>query len=100
SYDLTLNTEGKEVNRTRLPRANAQFARMAAGPWVNGNSKVPGFGGPAITLGGRREEAGKLPAVAGPRPAGAGGPPPPQIRAGEWNNLDVIVDADMVWTSL
>jgi hypothetical protein len=100
SYDLTLNAEGKELSRTRLLRATAQFARMAAGPWANGSAKVPGFAGPAITLAEQQEEASKPPASAPPRPAGAGGPPPPQIRVGEWNNLDVIVDADMVWTTL
>ena len=61
---------------------------------------MPGFAGPAITLAEQQEEASKPPAAAAPRPAGAGGPPPPQIRAAEWNNLDVIVDTDMVWTTL
>jgi hypothetical protein len=100
AFDLTLNADGKELNRTRLLRATAQFARMAAGPWVNGNAKVPGFASPAITLAEQQEEASKPPAATAPRPAGAGGPPRPQIRAGEWNSLDVIVDADMVWTGL
>ena len=70
SYDLTLNAEGKELNRTRLLRATAQFARMAAGPWANGSAKVPGFAGPAITLAEQQEEASKPPAAAAPRPAG------------------------------
>ena len=48
--EITLNADGKELNRTRLPRATAQFARMAAGPWVNGQAQVPGFARPAITL--------------------------------------------------
>jgi hypothetical protein len=102
SYDLTLNADGKEMNRTRLLRATAQFARMAAGPWVNGNAKVPGFAGPAVTLAEQQEEVSKPPAAAPARPAGPGpgGPPPPQIRAGEWNSLDVIVDTDMVWTTI
>jgi hypothetical protein len=101
SYDLTLNAEGKELNRTRLPRATAQFARMAAGPWANGSAKVPGFAGPAVTLAEQQEEAAKPPAAAAPgRGGGGGGPPPPQLRAGEWNTLDVIVDTDMVWTGL
>ena len=99
AYDLALNAEGKEVNRTRLPRATAQFARMAAGPWTNGQAHVPGFASPAITLAEQQEEAGKAPAAA-PRPAGGRGFPAPELRAGEWNTLDVIVDADMVWSTL
>src|SRR5256714_15444268 len=38
TYDLTMNADGKELNRTRLLRATAQFARMAAGPWPNGSA--------------------------------------------------------------
>jgi hypothetical protein len=102
SYEMTLNAEGKELKRTSLLRAAAQFARMAAGPWANGQAHVPGFAGPAITLAEQEEEASKPPAPAGARPAGGGrgAPPRPQIKAGEWNTLDLIADADMVWTTL
>ena len=55
SYDLTLRADGKELNRTRLLRAAAQFARMAAGPWANGSAQVPGFARPAMTLGEQEE---------------------------------------------
>src|SRR3954452_8583056 len=50
AFDLPLNGDGKELNRPRLPRATAQFARMAAGTWSNGQALVPGFARPAITL--------------------------------------------------
>jgi hypothetical protein len=100
TYELTLNADGKELNRRQLLRATAQFARMAAGPWANGSAKVPGFGGPAITLAEQQEEASKPPAPAAQRPAGAGGLPRPQIKAADWNTIDVIVDTDMVWTTL
>jgi hypothetical protein len=101
--DVTLNADGKELNRTRLLRATAQFARMAAGPWANGQAHVPGFATPAITLAEQEEEASKPPAPAAPPGRGGRGafvPPRPEIRAGEWNTLDVIVDTDMVWTAL
>src|SRR5580658_7145803 len=48
SYEVTLNADGKELSRTPLLRATAQFARMAAGPWTNGQAHVPGFAQPAI----------------------------------------------------
>jgi len=99
AYSVTLNSEGKELNRTRLLRATAQFARMAAGTWSNGQAHVPGFAGPAITVAEQQEEAAKPPAAP---PAGRGGfaPPAAQMKAGDWNTLDIIVDADMVWTGL
>jgi hypothetical protein len=101
SYDVILNADGKELKRTPLPRATAQFARMAAGPWANGQAHVPGFAGPATTLVEQQEEASKPPAPAAPPRAGrAGGPPRAQVRAGDWNTLDVIVDADMVWSGV
>src|SRR5207237_7800650 len=62
SYDVTLSAEGKELTRTRLDRATAQFARMAAGPWTNGSARVPGFANPAQTLAEEKAEAAKPPA--------------------------------------
>jgi hypothetical protein len=100
SYDLTLNADGNPLTRTPLLRATAQFARMAAGTWTNGQAQVPGFARPAVTLAEQQEEASKPAAPAAPRPGGGFVPPRPQIKAGEWNTLDVIVDADMVWTTL
>ena len=100
SYEVTLNADGKEFNRTRLLRATAQFARLAAGSWTNGQAQVPGFARPAITLAEEQEEASKAPAPAAPRSRDGFAPPRPEIRAGEWNTLDVIIDTDMVWTTL
>jgi Domain of Unknown Function (DUF1080)/FG-GAP-like repeat len=101
SYQVTLNADGKELNRTALLRATAQFARIAAGPWTNGSAQVPGFAKPAITLAEQQEELSKpaAPAAAAGR-GGRGGPPAPQLNAGDWNSVDVIVDADIVWTTL
>ena len=85
---------------------------MAAGQWANGQAHVPGFAAPAITLAEQQEEAANPPAPAarggaggsgaGRGAAGRGGPGAgaPAIRVGEWNTLDVIVDADMVWPAI
>jgi hypothetical protein len=102
SYEVTLGADGKLLNRKPLLRATAQFARMAAGPWNNGGAQVPGFARPAITLSEQQEEAAKPPAPVGARPTGGGrgGPPRPEVKAGDWNTLDMIVDTDMVWTGL
>lgn len=100
AYNLTLTADGKESSRTRLVRATAQFARMAAGQWTNGQAKVPGFAQPAITLAEQQEEASKPAASGAPAGRGAFAPPRPQMKAGDWNTLNIIVDADMVWTTL
>jgi hypothetical protein len=105
SYDLTLSADGKEVKRTPLLRATAQFSRIAVGPWANGASHVPGFAERAKTLAEEQEEASKPSAAA---PAGRGGrggtggfaPPHPELRAGDWNVLEIIVDTDGVTTRL
>jgi len=102
AYDLTMTGDGKELNRTPLLRATAQFARMAAGPWVNGSAPVPGFSRPAITLAEQEEAAAKPPAAPAGGRGGRGGftPPRPELRPGDWNTLDIIVDTDMVTTTL
>ena len=104
SYDLTLSPEGKELSRTRLERATAQFARIAAGPWNNGNAKVPGFATLAQTVVEQEAEAAKAPAApaggAGRGAAGRGGPPPLSLVPNDWNTIQVIVDADMVWITV
>uniref|UniRef100_Q026Z0 3-keto-alpha-glucoside-1,2-lyase/3-keto-2-hydroxy-glucal hydratase domain-containing protein n=1 Tax=Solibacter usitatus (strain Ellin6076) TaxID=234267 RepID=Q026Z0_SOLUE len=100
SYDLTLDADGKELNRSPLLRATAQFARMAAGPWNNGAAQVPGFARPAITLAEQEEAASKPPAAAPGRAGGRGGPPRPELKTGDWNTIDIIVDTDMLWTTL
>ena len=111
SYDVTLNSDGKEISRTRLPRATAQFTKMAAGPWANGQAHVPGFAAPAETLAEQEEKASNPPAPAAAAPAGgrggpggrggAGGrggfaPPSPTLKADDWNTFSIILDTDML----
>ncbi|HKE23568.1 MAG TPA: FG-GAP-like repeat-containing protein [Bryobacteraceae bacterium] len=101
SFDVTLNADGKELSRKPLLRATGQFSRIAAGPWANGNAHVPGFAQLAETLAEQQEEASKPAAP----PAGRGGrggfgPPRAELRAGDWNTLDVILDTDMVTSIL
>ena len=102
TYDLTLSADGKELSRNRLPRATAQFARMAAGPWANGAAHVPGFATPAETVAEEQEQASKPAAPAAPPRAGRGGftPPGPQLRTADWNTLDIILDTDMLTVGL
>ena len=86
AFDLTLNADGKELNRTRLLRATAQFARMAAGPWTNGAAHVPGFASPAMTLAEEQEEASKPPAA--PAAGRGGGPRWPAATANQAGRVE------------
>ena len=84
SYDLTLSPDGKELSRTRLVRATAQFARIAAGPWNNGSAKVPGFAALAPTVAEQEAEAAKPPAPPATPTAAAAG------RAGRGGHSPVV----------
>ncbi|HEY4089804.1 MAG TPA: FG-GAP-like repeat-containing protein [Bryobacteraceae bacterium] len=113
AFEITLSAQGKEVKREALPRATAQYTRIAAGPWANGAAQVPGFARPAATVAEQQEEAAKAAAAPAPRPAGTtagrggraggrGGVPPAGggLQAGDWNTLDAIVDTDMITVAL
>src|SRR4051794_24065144 len=38
SYDVTLSSDGRILSRTRLEKVKVEFARMATGPWTNGQA--------------------------------------------------------------
>jgi hypothetical protein len=103
SYQMELSPDGKELSRSRLERASAQFARMAAGPWTNGSAHVPGFATPAATLSEERAAAANPPPARPAATSGAGarsGPPKPALLPNNWNTVQVIVDTDMVSITL
>jgi hypothetical protein len=109
AYDVVLSAEGKELSRTKLERATAQFARMSVGPSTNGNAQVPGFARPAPTLVEQQSEAVRSavpPAGGGAAGRGAAGGAGrgalarPATSPGEWQSAQIIVDTDMVWLTL
>lgn len=109
SYELELGPDGNELSRTKLPRATAQFSRVATGPASNGQAQVPGFAKVAPTLSeyqAQQAEAAKAaasPAAAGAGRGGRGGrgmPAGPKPTANDWNSVEVIVDMDMVWLTV
>ena len=123
TFEVTLDKDGKEVNRKPMPAATAQFSRIAVGKFANGNSAVPGFAAPAVTLEEQQAEAAAPPPAAAAAGRGAAGgaagrggaaagagrggrgaaggfaPPSNEPKLGDWNTGDVIMDADMVTTS-
>jgi hypothetical protein len=99
SFDLTLNADGKELSTEALPRAAAVRAR----PRARASDSERAAARPAITLAEQEEEAAKSPAA----PAGRGRTRRPgRIRAAASGSgrgtvhADIIVDTDMVTTSL
>ena len=116
AYDLELSSDGKEVSRTKLGRATAQFSRIATGQWASGSANVPGFARIAPTVAEYQEEAAQAASQAAARAGGAGRGAAPAGRGGagrggpgrggvslapdEWHSVQLIVDTDMVWTTL
>jgi hypothetical protein len=101
SWDVTVSPEGKILSRTRLERSNVQFARIGTGAWTNGQAHVAGFSKLAPTKEEQKTEAAAANAAPGRGASGGRGAfPRPEIQAGQWNSVQVIVDADMVWITL
>ncbi len=109
-YEVTLNAEGKELSRTPC-----RERRRSSREWPPAHGQTDmltcrASRGPRSRSPNNRKKPPKPPAApAGARPRrrrppqrGRGGfaPPRAEIKAGEWNTLDVIVDTDMVWTAL
>ena len=107
SWRVVVSPEGKIQSRTRLERSNVQFARIGTGAWTNGQAHVPGFSKLAPTLDEQKaeSEAAAMHSTSNAAPARAGSSgrgafPRAEIQTGQWNSVQVIVDADMVWITL
>jgi hypothetical protein len=105
SYQVTLNSEGKELSRSRLRPAPAPMIRMAAAPSTAGQEAVVGFSKLAPTRAEEEARAEKLasrpptpPGAAAPK--GRGGRGGPSLRANEWNTVQIILDADQLGFAL
>ena len=66
---------------------------------------MPGFSSLAPTLREQQAEAAEKPPAQAAQPAqggpaGRGGPPRPALVPNDWNSLQVILDADMLWVTL
>ncbi|MCU1232581.1 MAG: hypothetical protein JWP63_548 [Candidatus Solibacter sp.] len=101
-YDLTLDAQGREVAREKLPPGPGPMIRMAAARFTSGEEQVPGFSKPAPTraevLAAAAAAAAKPPAsgTAGAGRGGRGGRGGPAMTAGEWHTVQIILDADIV----
>jgi hypothetical protein len=93
SYAVTLDANGKELRRESL-RNGGGLMRVAPEP--NPNAAPRGGGG------GARGAAGGAPAAGGGRGRGAGGVQLPNVtestgyKATDWNDIDVVVDANIL----
>ena len=90
-FRVTLDAAGREIARDPL-RTVGPFMRSAPAPPAAGAPArgVPtrggaGTGGPMMTL---------------PVPLAPLAPPPPGLRAGDWNTLSVALDADIIRSTL
>ena len=49
AYDMTLDAQGTEISRTKLPAGPGAMIRMATARFSGGEDLVPGFSKPAPT---------------------------------------------------
>jgi hypothetical protein len=88
SYRVTLDTQGQEIRREKLRPAGGQV-RIASPP------------PPETAQNGRGGRGRGAPTGRGPIPAPAGvklplSPPAPGLRAGDWNRVEIFLDANIV----
>ena len=95
AYSVTLDQSGRELSRDRLRNAGG-MVRLAAPADGVGRAGAAGAGGAGRGGGGAAAGA----RAAGPAPAvPAGGPlTPPRsgLRAGEWNQVEILLDANVL----
>ena len=105
SYDLTLNADGKELSRTRSAASGRAVRAHGRGPLGErfGARCRASRRRPSRSRNSRKRRQSRRRRPRRPRAEEAaaearGGfaPPRPELKAGEWNTIDVIVDTDMV----
>jgi hypothetical protein len=85
SYRVTLDAQGRETSRERLRPAVGGQLRVAPPPPANPPAAAPGGGGP--------------PSGPPPMPGGIASPiarPDTTVKAGDWNTIEVVIDANIV----
>jgi len=104
AYDVVLDAQGNETNRTKLGPGPGPMIRIGAGRFSGGEDLVPGFAKPAPT---RAEIAAAAAAAKPPASGGAGGAgrggrggSGPALAANEWQTVQIILDADVLGVSI
>ena len=83
SYALVLDPQGKEIKRTQLRPGGGQ---MRIAPPVDPNAPARGGRGGGRGFGGRGAADANLPVIR----------PDTSLRAGDWNNVEIFLDANIV----
>src|SRR6266849_3778038 len=97
-YNLVLDAQGNEISRSKLDPAPGPMIRMASARFSGSEDLVPGFSRPSKTP--AEMAAAQAPAnSAAPGGRGRGGSGP-QPHAGDWNTVQIILDADVLSLSV
>ena len=88
SYRVTLDAEGKELHREPLRRAGGQVRIAPPADSAEAGRGGPGRGGPGRGGAGR---GGPPPGATLPM-----APPDGSLHAGEWNRIEIFLDANIV----
>jgi len=103
AYDVLLGAQGNEIGRTKLPPGPGAMIRMATARFSGQEDLVPGFSKLAPSVAEATAPAPPKPAPAngnggGRGRGGRGGGP--ALHAGDWNAVQIILDADVLAASV
>ena len=88
---VTVDAQGKIINREPLTRSGGSQARFAPPPPVPGAAQTGGGGGRGAGRGGPGGRGGSPSGFVSMFPA----PPDPSVKADDWNRVEVLVDVDI-----
>jgi hypothetical protein len=97
AYEVTLDSQGVEISRNKLPAGPGPMIRMATARPNGADELVNGFSKPAPSV---EEARASVPAKGGQAGRGRGGRGGPALKADNWNTVQIILDADVLQTSL
>jgi hypothetical protein len=102
AYDVALDAQGNETSRTRLQPGPGAMIRMATARFSGQEDLVPGFSKLAPTVAEAAAPPVPKPAAAGGNGGGRGrgGRGGPALHAGDWNAVQIILDADVLAASV
>jgi len=97
-YEISLDAQGNETSRNRLTPPSGQIIRMAAARSTAGEDKVPGYS--TLAPSPLDPPPAPRPPAAAPPPGRGGRGGGPALKSGDWNTVQITLDADIVGVAL
>jgi len=100
AYDVTLDAQGAEISRTKLPAGPAPMLRFSTARPNGADENVPGFYNLAPTITDYRAADAAKGGPSGGRGGGRGGRGGPALLPNDWNTVQIILDVDALTLSV